>query len=328
MASDQHQGTGEKRIPISAAEKVATQFGLQQCLLIGWDGERAYVVTYGKTKADCDAAAKAQDFWTGRIREFSFTGAADAQDFTRRRAEHDARAADARERIARGGRPSSHRFSLSQTAGTPDATQRAEPRSTDQGSAERRGDWMETASGRKLWPLDIRPGDVHPEDVAHGLAMTCRYGGHTGRFYSVAEHCCRLADYVLLTSDYQFALDLLTHDAAEAFLGDIPRPLKRAMPAGWKEIEEAADRACAAALGARYPFLQAVKDLDSRILVDERAALMSLSGNAWDEIERLPKLGVPIEAWPPEQAKEEWMGRYERLRAALTAVQSGEKAGQ
>lgn len=61
-----------KCIPISAAKKVAQQFGLKQCLLIGWDGESTHVVTYGVTKADCDAAAKAQDFWTGHIREFSF----------------------------------------------------------------------------------------------------------------------------------------------------------------------------------------------------------------------------------------------------------------
>lgn len=63
-----------KRIPISAAKKVAEQFGLKQCLLIGWDGENTHVVTYGVTKADCAAAAKAQDFWAGHIREFSFKG--------------------------------------------------------------------------------------------------------------------------------------------------------------------------------------------------------------------------------------------------------------
>lgn len=61
-------------IPVSAAKKVADQFNLKQCLLIGWDGKQVHVVTYGKTKADCDLAAKAQDFWTGRIREFSFKG--------------------------------------------------------------------------------------------------------------------------------------------------------------------------------------------------------------------------------------------------------------
>lgn len=62
----------EGRIPVSAAKSVAAQFGLKQVLLIGWDGEQAHVVTYGKTKEDCRAAAKAQDFWCGRIKEFSF----------------------------------------------------------------------------------------------------------------------------------------------------------------------------------------------------------------------------------------------------------------
>lgn len=61
-----------KRIPIVAAERIAKEYGLKQVLLIAWDGERAHVVTYGATKQDCANAALAQDFWTGKIREFSF----------------------------------------------------------------------------------------------------------------------------------------------------------------------------------------------------------------------------------------------------------------
>ena len=63
-----------KRIPITTAKQVAEKHDLKQVLLIGWDGENAHVVTYGATKADCAAAAKAQDFWTGKIKEFSFKG--------------------------------------------------------------------------------------------------------------------------------------------------------------------------------------------------------------------------------------------------------------
>ncbi len=62
------------KIPVSTAKFVAKKHGLKQCLLIGWDGELVHVVTYGETKADCAAAAKAQEFWTGKIREFSFKG--------------------------------------------------------------------------------------------------------------------------------------------------------------------------------------------------------------------------------------------------------------
>jgi len=61
-----------KRIPIATAKAVALKHDLKQVLLIGYDGERIHVVTFGRTKADCEAAAKAQDFWTGKIREFSF----------------------------------------------------------------------------------------------------------------------------------------------------------------------------------------------------------------------------------------------------------------
>ena len=63
-----------KRIPIAAAREVSQRYDLKQVLLIGWDGERVHIVTYGQTKADCAAAAKAQDFWTGKIKEFSFRG--------------------------------------------------------------------------------------------------------------------------------------------------------------------------------------------------------------------------------------------------------------
>lgn len=61
-----------KRIPISTAKAVAEKHDLTQVLLVGWDGERVHIVTYGKTKEDCAIAANAQDFWSGKIREFSF----------------------------------------------------------------------------------------------------------------------------------------------------------------------------------------------------------------------------------------------------------------
>lgn len=63
-----------KRIPIAAAKIVADKYNLQQVLLVGFDGEEVHLVTYGKTVADCAAAAKAQDFWADKIKEFSFKG--------------------------------------------------------------------------------------------------------------------------------------------------------------------------------------------------------------------------------------------------------------
>lgn len=60
------------RIPVATAKRVAEEHGLIQCLLIGWDGDLAHVVTYGVNAEECRRAARAQEFWQGAIREFSF----------------------------------------------------------------------------------------------------------------------------------------------------------------------------------------------------------------------------------------------------------------
>ena len=63
-----------KKLPISAAKNISEKYNLKQCLIIGFDGDQVYVTTYGKTRKDCESAAKAQDFWLGHIKEFSFRG--------------------------------------------------------------------------------------------------------------------------------------------------------------------------------------------------------------------------------------------------------------
>jgi hypothetical protein len=76
----------------------------------------------------------------------------------------------------------------------------------------RRGDWMQTFTGRRFWPLDPRGEDVLIEDIAHALSLLTRYGGHCTRFYSVAEHSVLLAR----AATPENALWLLLHDASEA----------------------------------------------------------------------------------------------------------------
>ncbi len=83
-------------------------------------------------------------------------------------------------------------------------------------------DWIMTASGRAFWPLDPRPEDVSIEDIAHALANICRFTGATREFYSVAQHSMLVASMV----PPEDALWGLLHDASEAYLCDIARPLK------------------------------------------------------------------------------------------------------
>ncbi|MFC7325914.1 hypothetical protein ACFQMF_15205 [Halorubrum rutilum] len=80
-----------------------------------------------------------------------------------------------------------------------------------------------TGGGFDLYAPD--PTDVQLEDIAAGLAHTCRFGGHCRDFYSVAHHSLHVSSEL---SDATPRLQLLglLHDAGEAYLGDIPRPLK------------------------------------------------------------------------------------------------------
>jgi len=173
----------------------------------------------------------------------------------------------------------------------------------------RRGDWMETFTGRRFWPLDPRAEDVSIEDIAHALSLLTRYGGHCTRFYSVAEHCVLLAR----AAPPEAALWLLLHDASEAYLSDMVRPLKRHMP----EYRAAEDRVTRAVYQAFRldPEMQpdAVKDLDCRIVMDERAQAMTPTGDTWNYGGAREPLGVTLQFWPPERAEREFLALYSEL---------------
>lgn len=82
--------------------------------------------------------------------------------------------------------------------------------------------WIETASGLYYHFLNPSEDEIKIEDIALSLANKCRFSGHT-QFFSVAEHCLSVA-YRLPP---ELRLAGLLHDAAEAYLGDIPSPIKQ-----------------------------------------------------------------------------------------------------
>jgi uncharacterized protein len=140
----------------------------------------------------------------------------------------------------------------------------------------RRGDWMQTVTGRRFYPLDPRPSDVCIDDIAHALAHQCRFGGHSCRHYSVAEHSV-LVSYVVPPED---ALHGLLHDAAEAYVVDIPRPLKVALH-DYKPIEGYVHHAVFKAFGLDPLLPESVHVADNNVLLAEREVLLNTLAGMW-----------------------------------------------
>lgn len=191
-----------------------------------------------------------------------------------------------------------------------------------------RGDWMQTFTGRAFYPMDPQPGDIDPVDIAHALSLVCRYGGHVKRFYSVAEHCVLIANYLYeTTGDRDLALWGLLHDAPEAYIGDMVRPLKRSMPA-YREVDDKIMTVIAERFGLGayvttpdgfpiFGFIPLpVKDADNRILLTEKAALLSEPEIPWHPFfETITPLPVDVIGWDPEVAETEYLRLLAQFQA-------------
>lgn len=178
--------------------------------------------------------------------------------------------------------------------------------------APRIGDWMQTFTGKAVYPMDLRPDDICIEDIAHALSMLCRYNGHSQRFYSVAEHSVLIARHLRQKHSDAVALEGLLHDATEAYLADVPRPVKPFLQ-GYKEAEHRAWLAIAERydMWSLYDNHPSVHDADARILHDERQQNMAASENDWGLTG--VRLGVQLQFWPPERAKAEFLALFAEL---------------
>lgn len=172
-----------------------------------------------------------------------------------------------------------------------------------------RGDWMQTYTGRAFYPLDPQPADIHPTDIGHALGMLCRYGGHVRRFYSVAEHCVLMSHAV----PAEHALWALLHDATEAYVVDVPRPLKRMLPE-YRAIEDRVMRAIIERFELSDTMPDQVVGADRRILLDERAELLAPPPMPWASyLEEQEPLGVTIAGWEPAIASRRYLQRFYQL---------------
>ena len=132
------------------------------------------------------------------------------------------------------------------------------------------GDSIRTYSGKYINVFEPNPDDILIEDIAHSLSNQQRFGGHLPRKYSVAEHSIICSKF---GHNIENRLDLLMHDASEAYLLDIPSPIKRKLPC-YKKIEHKLMLVIAEKFNFNWPCPQHVKSVDQYILEAEFDVIM------------------------------------------------------
>jgi hypothetical protein len=166
--------------------------------------------------------------------------------------------------------------------------------------------WIQTFTGRRFVPRDPRPEDFDIRDVAHSLSLLCRFNGHCRQFYSVAEHSVRVSR----VCPPEAALWGLLHDLGEAYIGDLPRPIKPMFPA-FEEVETRLLRTAAVAFDLPWPMPAAVRRADDVLLATEARDLMSEPPEPWGHREApLPGRITPL---GPTEAELAFLDRFEEL---------------
>ncbi len=185
---------------------------------------------------------------------------------------------------------------------------------------------IDTASGVRLDLDDPRPEDIRIEDVAGGLSKVCRFGAQAREYYSVAQHALLVRWLVEEAGHPELALAALHHDSHEAYLCDIPTPLKRKIAKATDVYDEACrtlDRVIAEAFGFEWPeqgspLRRAIKHADNQALLIEAARLLPDGGEALrrdkgiraEEFMELAPLDDPL---PPAEAEKRFLDAHQKL---------------
>lgn len=175
------------------------------------------------------------------------------------------------------------------------------------------GPWIQTYTGRRFDPINPVEGAIVIEDIGHSLSMQCRFSGHVKKFYSVAQHSV-LVSYICDSAD---ALWGLMHDASEAYLVDIPSPLKRSGKfETYKELESQMMSVICKRFGLTQTEPPSVKKADRILLSTEARDLMSPLHPDW--VQPTDPLPFKIDPLPQQEAKDLFMKRFFELTSSVS----------
>src|SRR5471032_2608075 len=171
-------------------------------------------------------------------------------------------------------------------------------------------DYVSTYSGNRFYPLHPHIDKVAIEDIAHGLAYQCRFNGQTQAFYSIAQHSLIVAGLV----PPRLKLAALLHDAAEAYLGDMVKPLKVLLPE-FAALEDKVSAIIAATYGLDFSDYAPIKRADLIALATEKRDLMPHSVERWAYLDGIAPLPAIIVAMDPSVAKQRFLQCFAQLQA-------------
>lgn len=166
--------------------------------------------------------------------------------------------------------------------------------------------YVSTFLGNRFFLTRPHIDDVAIEDIAHGLAYQCRFNGQTSAFYSVAQHSLMVMALVPPALHFQ----ALLHDAAEAYLGDMVKPLKLLFPE-FSVIEARVMEIIGQRFAIDLTRLDlAIKRADLIALATEKRDLMPYSAEAWSYLEGIEPLPGIIAPMDPQAAKEAFLEAF------------------
>ena len=168
--------------------------------------------------------------------------------------------------------------------------------------------FIETYNGGTFDYLFPEDSKITIEDIARGLSKVCRFGGQIASFYSVAQHCTIMSYQV----EPQFALEALLHDASEAFMCDVPKPLKTMLP-DYCVIEKRVEKFLCKKFGVPFPMSKEIKVADLRMLATEKEWLLPNSNLCWKILDGVLPYGIVIDPEEHSLAMEKFINRYNEL---------------
>jgi hypothetical protein len=176
---------------------------------------------------------------------------------------------------------------------------------------------INTYYGHTIDYINPDPNEIDIRDIAHNLSFENRFMGQTEEPYSVAQHCV-LGSYAFDEMGLpDLAFRFLLHDATEAYLKDIPSPLKHLLSEPYRNIEDRFNEAIHQHFGIEYRKLPEIKSMDLAMIATEKEQLLPAATVEWPQLEGILPVNMPIIFWSPKTAESAYLVQFKRLKEIL-----------